>query len=250
MSVLRLTQVTDLHLGPEPDYRTRGVATLSSFKAVLQQIDQQGRGADLLLLTGDLASDCQPGAYQQLNQLLKAQNRRALWLPGNHDDVTSMTQYLPNYPRCMTFESGNWGILMIDSCKLGQPGGELSQSELQRVAEGLQQLAGKFVLVAMHHSPVDLHSKWLDRHRIANRQQLHQLLSAHGNVRAVVFGHVHQQYEADWQGIPVYAAPSSCVQFESFSDEFAVSDQPPGYRYLELHPDGRLITTVEYLTVN
>jgi Icc protein len=60
LSVLRLTQVTDLHLGPDPEFETRGVATLGSFKAVLQQIDQQGRGADLLLLTGDLASDCQP----------------------------------------------------------------------------------------------------------------------------------------------------------------------------------------------
>ena len=157
-----------------PDYLTRGVATLATLQAVLGDVDQRGRGNDLMLLTGDLASDCQPGAYQLLDKLLTKQNRSALWLPGNHDDPLTMQQNLPHYPPISVFEHKHWGILMLDGSQSGKTGGYMSQQQLQLVEAGLQTLADKFVLVAMHHSPVSVNSAWLDEHRITNHQQLHR----------------------------------------------------------------------------
>lgn len=247
VDTLKLTQLTDLHLGETPDYSLRGVTTMASLQAVLQQIDQRGCGNDLLLLTGDLASDCQPAAYRMLNQLLKNQNRRVIWLPGNHDDAAVMQDNLPHYPPISVYEDRYWGIVTLDSSKFGEPGGYISQHQLQQVEKGLQQLADKFVLVAMHHSPISVQCSWLDKHRIVNQQQLHRLLSAHGKVKAVAFGHVHQQYEDDWGGIPVYSAPSTCSQFQQYTDECVVSDQPPGYRRFDLSADGRLETAVEFV---
>lgn len=247
MAILKLNQLTDLHLGETPDYLTRGVATMATFEAVLQELDQRGRGTDLLLLTGDLASDCQPGAYQLLDKLLTKQNRSALWLPGNHDDPLTMQQNLPHYPPTPVFEHKHWGILMLDSSQPGETGGYISNQQFQAIKRGLKQLADKFVLVAMHHSPVSVNSAWLDEHRISNHQQLHQLLSAHGNVKAVIFGHVHQRHEADWHGLPVYSTPSTCVQFAPGLDQFALSNQAPGYRWLDLHPDGHLETGVTFI---
>ena len=90
MTVVRLTQITDLHLGPDSDAMLGGVRTLESFQSVLQAVDQNGRGTDLLLLTGDLAGDCEPQAYQLLNRTLGEYNKQAIWLPGNHDDVDVM----------------------------------------------------------------------------------------------------------------------------------------------------------------
>ncbi|KTC63185.1 hypothetical protein AO262_22830 [Pseudomonas fluorescens ABAC62] len=41
------------------------------------------------------------------------------------------------------------------------------------------------------------------------------------------------------------ASPSTCIQFAPGSEDFKVSEQAPGYRWLRLHGDGRLETGVE-----
>jgi Icc protein len=102
----------------------------------------------------------------------------------------------------------------------------------------------KHVLVAMHHSPVSLNSQWLDEHRISNHQKLHNILITYDNVKAVITGHVHQQHETDWQGIKVYSTPSTCFQFAENSDQFALTDKSPAYRWLDLLPDGHIDTGI------
>ncbi len=245
MSSLKLTQITDLHLGSTGDYQLRGLNTLASLRSVLQAIDSSGRGEDLLLITGDLASDSQPGAYRQLDQLLNESDRRALWLPGNHDNVDLMRENLIHYPQITVYKSGSWAILTIDSSQEGEPGGCISDWQLQQLESHLNNLADKFVLVAMHHSPVLINSLWLDQQRIANQLQLHSLLKSHGNVKAVVNGHIHQQFDSDWDGLAVYSTPSTCRQFQPLSDDFALSSQPPAYRWFDLHEDGHIDTAVE-----
>ena len=47
-----------------------------------------------------------------------------------------------------------------------------------------------------------------------------------------------------YKGIKMMASPSTCIQFLPMSDEFAVDPIPPGYRWLELHPDGRIVTGI------
>lgn len=248
MDIIHLTQITDLHLGADASATLGGVPTLASFEAVLQAVAKHGRGRDRLLLTGDLASDYQPEAYQQLNKILKTHHKQAVWLPGNHDNSAVMASCLVDYPALPVLDLGAWGVLTLDSSQPNQPGGHISDQQLRHVEQGLQALAQKFVLVAMHHSPLPVGSAWLDKQQINNQHQLYELLSGHGNVRAVITGHVHQQFEGRWGELPVYSAPSSCVQFKQHSMDFALSDQPPGYRWLDLHGDGQVHTGVEFLS--
>ena len=247
MGTVHITQITDLHLGSDASETLGGITTYDSFQSVLQATEHQGRGDNLLLLTGDLASDCQPQAYQLLNRALTSAGKQAIWLPGNHDSLETMKANLQDYPHRRTFEAGGWGILLLDSSRPDSPGGHFSDRELQLAQQGLEQLAGKPVLVAMHHSPVPVSSAWIDRQQIDNQQKLYAILQGHGSVRAVITGHVHQHHDSLWGEIPVYSTPSSCVQFEKHSDDFALADLPPGYRWLDLHEDGTLSTGVEFL---
>jgi Icc protein len=236
--------MTDLHLGPTADYVCRNFNTLDSFKTVLKAFDSKSNGKDMVVLTGDLASDSQPGAYQQLNKILTQNKKQAIWLPGNHDDMLLMQKYLSDYPYLPVYEHEYWAVLMIDSSVPGKPGGEISSQQLEQLEHNLERLKDKLVLVAMHHSPVSMNSLWLDEHRISNHQKLHSLLVANGNVKAVITGHVHQQYETEWEGIRVYSTPSTCFQFAEHSDQFALSDKPPAYRWLELHSNGHIDTGI------
>ncbi len=168
--------MTDLHLGPTADYQCRGFNTLDSFKAVLAAFESNSNGEEILVLTGDLASDSQPGAYQQLNEILAQKNKQAIWLPGNHDHLSLMQENLSDYPYLPVYEHEHWAVLMIDSSAPGQAGGKISNQQLTQLEEQLEQLKDKYLLVAMHHSPVSLNSQWLDEHRISNHQKLHSLL--------------------------------------------------------------------------
>ncbi len=247
MSTVRITQITDLHLGSDIKETLGGVETFASFQSVLRATETQGRGDSLLLLTGDLASDCQPEAYQLLDQALFEAKKQAIWLPGNHDDVEIMKANLSHYPQRRIYHAESWGILLLDSSRPDSPGGHVSDRELVFAEQGLAQLTGKPVLVAMHHSPVLVNSAWIDKQQIDNHQRLYQILEAHGGVKAVITGHVHQHNDSLWGDIPVYSTPSSCVQFEKYSVDFALSEQPPGYRWLDLHADGSLQTGVEFI---
>ena len=66
-------------------------------------------------------------------------------------------------------------------------------------------------------------------------------------MKLVVTGHVHQQYEGLWGDLPLYTTPSSCIQFKQHSKDFAISDQPPGYRWFDLESNGTVKTGVEFI---
>ena len=67
-------------------------------------------------------------------------------------------------------------------------------------------------------------------------------IASSGRVRSAIFGHVHQAYDEVHNGIRVIATPSTCRQFKPGSEDFAVDHNPPAYRRIELHPDGRFET--------
>jgi len=59
-----------------------------------------------------------------------------------------------------------------------------------------------------------------------------------------LWGHVHQQLQLERDGVLLMSTPSSCIQFAPGSADFKVDDQSPGYRWLDLHADGRIETGV------
>ncbi|XXK44819.1 metallophosphoesterase [Porticoccaceae bacterium nBUS_17] len=248
MASLPITQITDLHLGATPDAVVAGIRPFDSFLAVLDALDQAGHGDDLLLLTGDLSGESSPSAYSMLNGILRDRDKNVIWLPGNHDDLLLMEEYLIDYPLRSISEIGNWGILTLDSSQAGTPIGRISDEQLQKVSEGLSQLSGKSILVSMHHCPTTVGCQWLDKQRITNSQDLYDLLSPHSNVKAVITGHVHQQFDGLWGNIPLYTSPSSSFQFKPQSENFSISNQPPGYRWLTLESDGSVNTGVKFLS--
>jgi len=247
MMTLRFTQITDLHLGSARDSTLAGVRTAESFESVLQALERQGRGSDMLLLTGDLAADCDPEAYQILNQILVEEGKQAIWLPGNHDNFDLMVANLVDYPPIQVKVAGSWAVLTLDSSQPQKPGGHISEEQLEQLTQNLESHADKFVLLAMHHSPVAVGCDWLDQQMIDNGHRLYALLHAHGNVKGIITGHVHQPFAGYWGEIAVYSTPSSCVQFKQYCEDFTLSSDPPGYRWLDLCEDGSINTGVEFL---
>ena len=97
------------------------------------------------------------------------------------------------------------------------------------------------------HHPVPMSSRWLDRVGLTNAAEFLHTLDAHRNVRAVVWGHVHQAYDGLRKGVRLLATPSTCAQFLPNADDFAIDHRPPAFRSLELRADGTLLTEVVWV---
>jgi len=247
---VRLVQLSDCHLGHNQDFTLAGVNTYHSFSQVLTEVTSTLRPS-LVFFTGDIACGGEKASYQLFSEVIASVKRSYhqldyRWLPGNHDDFQAMKDAMPQ-PFVKAQVLGGWAAISMVSAVSGRVNGELIDTELEELNDLLVKHQDKYILLFVHHPPVDIDCKWLDEQRISNSNKLKEVLAQHGRVKAIFTGHVHQESTTDWSGIPVYSTPSTCFQFTSHSDTFDISDQPPGYRWIELYPDGQIKTEVEHV---
>ena len=248
MSAVRIIQFTDPHLyGGEGD-SLRGVATLPALTAAMAHAHAHAWPPHALLVTGDLVQD-DPSGYPHFRRLFGALGLPVLCLPGNHDEPEAMRRELDGAPFVLGgfADFGRWRIVLLDSCLPGSASGALSAQALAGLEKALSSAGARHCLVCLHHHPVPMGSRWLDRVGLTNAAEFLHVIDQHTNVRAIVWGHVHQSYDALRKGVRLLATPSTCAQFLPNSDDFAVDRRPPGYRTLELRPDGSLLTEVVWV---
>ena len=87
-------------------------------------------------------------------------------------------------------------------------------------------------------------SEWLDGMGLADAAAFFAVVDRFPAVRAIVWGHVHQEFDGERNGVRLLAAPSTCVQFRPGTERYAKDRRAPGYRWLELRPDGTIVTAV------
>jgi Icc protein len=227
-------------------HRLKGVCSYDTLSAVLA--DARKRYAaqyEGVLLTGDLVHD-EAGGYAHLRTLFAGLGKPTYCLPGNHDVLPALRAALDSPP----FQVGGhvdlkgWRLIMLDSVVPGEAFGALSRLELQRLESLLSGARDQHVLLALHHHPVDLASTWLDQVKLRNANEFLAITDRFPNVRAICWGHVHQQFDVRRKGVRLMAVPSTCAQFKPSATHFALDEAPPGYRRLVLHANGTIDSEV------
>lgn len=246
----RLVQITDCHLGGEPGEELLGLNTEESFLDVLKLVQAHEADIDYVVASGDIASMGAEPAYHRFLKLVKIYLPQALaWLPGNHDQASLMLSIEADYASSETPVQGGcvdtdaWRIILLDSSVPGYEGGELAATELTRLQTLLDQ-TDKHVLVFVHHQPIAVGCKWVDQYVIKNHSELFSVLKTNERVQGIVFGHVHQEFNGNKDGLAIMATPSTCIQFAPNSYDFKVDTVMPGYRWFNLYSDGRFETEV------
>ncbi|KEQ19483.1 hypothetical protein GZ78_06005 [Endozoicomonas numazuensis] len=243
MTGTRIIQLTDTHLFGSRDGRLMGADTNQSLQAVWEQIQSSSFNPDAILVTGDLTQDDSLESYQSLKTLLDTSDKPYLWTCGNHDVLTLMHQVSPEAMNPY-LDLGSWQIIMMNSQIPGQIPGFLSSKELQLLSQHLSQNPDKHTLVAFHHPAYSIESQWLDNISLKNAEQFMNVIKPYPNVRVVLNGHIHQERDQFIQNVRFLSTPSTCVQFKPKCDNFMLDDRRPGYRELELMPDGSVNTRV------
>src|SRR5205807_252616 len=106
---------------------------------------------------------------------------------------------------------GRWRIVLLDSCLPGSASGALSAQALAGLEKALSSAGARHCLVCLHHHPVPMGSRWLDRVGLTNAAEFLHVIDQHTNVRAIVWGHVHQSHDALRKGVRLLATPSTCA---------------------------------------
>ncbi len=246
-SVVHLAQFTDCHIFATDQDRLLGINTRQSFEAVSAAAAVEANNIDALLATGDLSQDGSAESYQYLARHFDAKLVPTFWIPGNHDDIHTLAQHFTgqHIHASKHIVLGAWQIVMLDSTIAGKVYGRVSSLQLDFLDAALSRHTDKHALVCLHHQALDAESEWIDVKGLKDSEQLRARLAQHDNLRAVLWGHVHQESHRSIDGVEWMSTPSSCVQFKPGSQEFATGTEAPGYRLLDLHADGRIDTRVE-----
>ncbi len=250
--LVRVLQISDTHLGANAGDDLLGIDTDRSLRDVLTLAQQDSLAQHLTLVTGDIAADGDPEAYRRLEEYLEHFGSDAeapcLWLPGNHDDHPSGLARYPHRTRRMV-ETDAWMMVLLHSQQPGQVGGYLSDVEIAQLDSAVERAneADKHLLVALHHPLHSIGCDWLDGQRVSNAEHFcASIAECHRSV-VVISGHVHQATDQVLDGIRYLTTPSTCVQFAPNQVEFKVDQIGPGYRWLELSPDGQVQTGISRL---
>jgi Icc protein len=248
MSPPRILHLTDTHLFASTRKALRGVVTQQSLDRVLERARGYGWPPDAILLTGDLVHDESRAGYERLRQRFASLGPPAYCIAGNHDDPALMQEILDAPPmQCAgSARLGNWTIVLLETHVPGEDGGTLSEDTLRRLDTTLAAQASRHALLCMHHHPVAVGSAWLDGLAISNRAALFDVINRHANVRALLWGHVHQVFDEQTADLRLLATPSTCIQFKPNSRRFRSDSLPPGCRWLTLYDDGRIGTEVQW----
>lgn len=241
---VHVVQLTDAHLFADPAGTLLGLNTRDSLRHVVSQVRREQPRIDLLLCTGDLSQDASVASYAAFRELTDGFAVPTRWLPGNHDEARVMARVAPDLVHAVT-DIGAWRVVMLNSAVLGATHGLLEHDQLSTLDNALASVGERHCLVCCHHQPVDIGCAWIAPIGLRNADELLQRLRAYPQVKALLWGHIHQEWDEVRDGIRLLATPSTCIQFAARSEDFKVSEEQPGYRWLRLHADGRLQTGVE-----
>lgn len=242
----QILQLTDMHLFADPAHRLLGVNTQDSLEAVFELVKQLHPHPDMICVTGDMSQDETVPAYERLAQMLAYYHCPKYWVPGNHDDTEYIESVFEHYhiQQQKHIVLDHWQIIMLDTKKIDAVEGYLKNDQLSLLDNSLASFPEHPTLIFMHHHPIPIGCRWLDNLMLTNADQFWDVLEVYNNVKMVVCGHVHQETSSQFKGVKFYSTPSTCFQFKRGSAGFAVEPLMPGYRVIELFPDGTFKTDV------
>lgn len=248
---VNLIQITDTHIQADPHDEFDGINTRQSLEAVLGYIRENAMPVDAMLVTGDLVHDPAADAYLALAELLQRIDAPVFCIPGNHDEPALMEQYLNtgNISTAKHLQFARWHLCLLDSWLEGTHAGRLDQDELQFLGNALANNTAKHALVVLHHPPVTIDSPWMDAMGLENPDDLFSIVGRNDGVRAIIWGHIHQEYHGHHGDIRLFATPSTCVQFAPKAKHYKKDEKSPGYRTLRLHASGLIDTAIKRVKI-
>lgn len=198
------------------------VDTEANLIEALALLERSGTNPEAIVFTGDLADLGEPEAYIRLRATVEPvadrMGTRIIWVMGNHDERAAYQRLLfdeegTDAPQDRVYELGGLRIISIDSTVPGYHHGDISDSQLQWLADQLATPAEHGTLLALHHPPIPTP---LDIMALLELQQQDRLADVvrGTDVRGILGGHLHYSTHSLFAGVPVSVASATCYTLD------------------------------------
>ena len=245
--MIQILHFSDCHLFENIQGELYGQRTSQTLAAVLRAAAKRASESRMAVVAGDLADDGKEATYRLAERMFAVLGLPVLVIPGNHDQEGPLRRVITGNPLSWKkqIDLGGWNMVFLNSRRPGAVGGELRPEVLATLQTSLATQAQKPALVWLHHPPVPVGTPYMDRIGLDHPQPFFEIIDRHPQIRAILFGHIHQCFDETRRGVRLLSAPSTCVQIAKGSEKLDFTNEPPGFRWLRLFPDGRLETGVE-----
>ena len=195
-----------------------GVDSEAQLRRLFDELEASGGRPEAVVITGDLADKGEPEAYAKLRAVVEPAAARlgaeVIWVMGNHDDRgafrSGLLDQLPTtQPIDRVHDVNGLRIIALDSTVPGAHYGEISDAQLDWLAEELSSPAPHGTILAMHHPPVPSVLDLSVLVELRDQPALAEVLEG-SDVRSIIAGHLHYSSTATFAGIPVSVASATC----------------------------------------
>jgi Icc protein len=213
-----IAHLSDTHLlaGGRPLYGR--VPQFEHLEQTLAQLEQSTVQPEALVFTGDLADLGEPDAYERLKALVEPaaarMNAQVIWVMGNHDERPEYSRVLfgqeSDAPQDRVYDINGLRIISFDTTVPGYHHGELTEDQLDWLADVLSSPAPHGSLLAIHHPPIP--TPMLEAMGMLELQDQPRLAEVIGgsDLRGILAGHLHYTTHSMFAGIPVSVAAATC----------------------------------------
>lgn len=208
-----IAQMTDIHIGFEPDVRPEERNRLR-FRRTLDRLLAQPNTPDMLICSGDITDRGDVVSFRKTAELLADCPFPVHMMVGNHDTREGLLEAFPQTPVNdgfiqTAFECDGLLVVLLDSLEPGRHGGAFCERRRHWLRATLEANRAMPTVIFMHHPPVVSGISWMDPGEdeawLAN---LAAALDGMEQVRAIHCGHLHRPLSASFHGIPVSVTPS------------------------------------------
>jgi Icc protein len=237
-----IAQITDLHIGFEPgnpeEFNQRRL------DQVIQAITDGPNRPDVLLATGDLTDLGDADSYRRCAETLNACPFPVYPCLGNHDDRSNFAAQFPHIPMPDGFAQyavmlDGLRLVVIDTLEVGRHGGGFCEIRAAWLRATLDEDRETPTLIVMHHPPFEAGIDWMNTHPDEPWvRRFSDAIAGHGQIQAVLCGHIHRAIAAPWKGVTVTVCPATAPQLtldlnpidpEMPDDRSMVIADPPAY---------------------
>lgn len=211
-----IAQVTDIHLGFEPDNPTE--FNRKRLDQVLKQLRATVPAPDMLIATGDLTEFGDADSYRRLTNAF-AQLDCPVWpMVGNHDVRANFAQHFPKVPMPDGFvqyevDAGPLRLIMIDTLEDGRHGGAFCGARAAWLSARLDEDRTRPTVIVMHHPPVEVGIPWMNTHpEEAWVGRFRDCVRGRTNIVSIICGHLHRPITTSWEGTTIAICPATSPQ--------------------------------------
>ncbi len=247
-----IIQISDLHFNHD---RLNGMPSPKErLDAVISHINTHSKDEKIIVVTGDLVSKPEDRLYRDLFKELEKFGCLVYAIPGNHDDTGLMEKEVENTNLVKLQAScqyGAWRLVFVDSSLPGKNlgSGKLTQKTFNELSGRLTSYEKEHVIVFIHHPPVLFGARWFKSICLEGRNEFNELIHSYHNVKAVIFGHAHTEFNCLWSGKLYICSPSAWCQFDHQDDEkLSYLDTAAGYNWYKINDDGSIIFGSNYVS--